>query len=74
MLLPSSWSLVSNNCEEDRRCHHQAGIRRGASDRVKEATMISTGGRLRRLMAMVGGELLGTTPGEDVGGRRGRGS
>jgi len=36
--------------------------------------MISTGGRLRRLMAMVGGELLGTTPGEDVGGRRGRGS
>ncbi len=30
--------------------------------------MIGTGGRLRRLAAMVGGELLGMTPGEDVGG------
>ena len=30
--------------------------------------MISTGGRLRCLAAMVGGELLGMTPGEDVGG------
>ena len=54
---------MSNNREEDRRCHHPAGIR----SRVKEATMISTGGRLRPLMAMVGGELLGMTPGEDVG-------
>ena len=41
---------------------------RGASDRVKEATMIGTGGRLRRLAAMVGGELLEMTPSEDVGG------
>ena len=38
------------------------------SDRVKEVTMIGTGERLRCLAAMVGGELLGMTPGEDVGG------
>ncbi len=37
------------------------------SDRVKEATLIGTGERLRRLAAMVSGELLGMTPGEDVG-------
>jgi len=37
---------------------------------VKEATVIGTGRRLRlrRLAAMVCGELLGMTPGEDVGG------
>jgi len=44
------------------------GVGIGASDRVKEATLIGTGGRLRRLAAMVGGELLEMTPGEDVGG------
>ena len=57
-----------NDREEDGRCHHPAGVGRGSSDRVREATVLGTGGRLRRLAAMVGGELLGMTPGEDVGG------
>ena len=59
--------LASDNREEDRRHHHPVGVGRGVSDRVKEATVISTGGKLRHLAAMVNGELLGMTPGEDVG-------
>ena len=60
---------MSDDHEEDGQRHHTAGVGRGASDRVKEATVIGTGGRLslRRLAAMVGGELLEMTPGEDVG-------
>jgi len=47
---------VSGDCEEDGRRHHPAGVGRGASDRVKEATVLGTGGRLRHLAAIVGGE------------------
>jgi shikimate kinase len=47
---------------------HPVGVGREVSDRVKEATVIGTEGRLRCLAAMVNGELLGMTPGEDVGG------
>ena len=42
-------------------------------DRGKEATVLGTGGRLRRLAAMVGGEYARDDFGCDVGGRRGRG-
>ena len=60
-------SLASDDLKENGRRHHPAGVGRGALDKVKEATMITAGWRLRRLAAMVGGELLGMTPGEDVG-------
>ena len=42
--------------EDDGRRHHPAGVGRGASDRGKEVTVLGTGGRLRHLTAMVGGE------------------
>jgi hypothetical protein len=49
-------SFASDDREEDRRCHRPARVGRGASDRVKEVTVFDTGGRLRHLAAMVGGE------------------
>ena len=55
-MLPPLPSLVSDDGKEDGRCHHPAGVGRGASDRGKEATVLGTGGRLRHLAAMVGGE------------------
>jgi len=42
---------VSNDREEDRRRHHPAGVgsrEERASDRVKEVTVLGTGGRLRQ--------------------------
>ena len=43
-----------------------------ASDRVKEVTVLGTGGRLRHLVVMVGGEY--ATLGEMWARRRGRGN
>ena len=60
----------------DGRRHHPAGVvgRGGATDRVKEATVLGTGGRLRRLAAMWVVSMLGTmTPGEMWGGGEGEG-
>ena len=73
MSLPSSLSLVSDNGKEDGRRHHPAVVGRGALDRGNEAAVLGTGGRLRRLAAMVGGEYARDDFGCDVGGRRGRG-
>ncbi len=75
MLPLSSSLLVSNDREEDRRRHHPAGVgsrEERASDRVKEVTVLGTGGRLRHLVVMVGGEY--ATLGEMWAGRRGRGN
>jgi hypothetical protein len=47
---------VSDDSDEDGGRHHPAGVGRGALDRGKEATVLGTVGRLRRLAAMVGGE------------------
>jgi hypothetical protein len=43
MLLPSSSSLASDDGEEDGRHHHPEGVGRGASDRVREASVLGTG-------------------------------
>ena len=55
MLLPSLLSIASIDLEEDRRHHHPVGVGRGVLDREKEATVLGTRGRLRRLAATVGG-------------------
>ena len=47
---------IANDLKEDGQRHHPAGVERGVLNRVKEVTMLGTGGRLRRLAAMVGGE------------------
>jgi len=68
-------SLASDDGEEDGRRHHLAGCGRGALDRGNEATVLDTGGRLRRLAAMVGGEYARDDSKCDVGGEeRERGS
>jgi hypothetical protein len=56
MSLPWSSSLASDDSDEDGRRHHPVGVGRGALDRGKEAAVLGTVGRLRRLAAMVGGE------------------
>jgi hypothetical protein len=48
-------SLASDDREKDGRRHHPAGVGI-AADRVKEATVLGPGGRLKRLAAIVGGE------------------
>ena len=50
--------VPSEQQQEDGRRHHPAGVGRGAldRDRGKEVTVLGTGGRLRHLAAMVGGE------------------
>jgi hypothetical protein len=75
MSLPSLSSLASDDGEEDGRRHHPAGVGRGALDRGNEATVLGTGGRLRRLEAIMGGEYARDDFRCDVGGEeRERGS
>jgi hypothetical protein len=75
MSLPSLLSLASDDGKGDGRCHHPAGVGRGALDRRNEVTVLGTGGRLRCLAAMVGGEYARDDSGCDVGGEeRARGT
>ena len=67
MSLPSLSSVGSDDGEEDGRHHHPAGVGRGVLDRRNKATVLGTGGRLKCLVAMVGGEYARDDSGCDVG-------